>query len=86
MFIVSTRNFPPEVGGMQNLMEGLSLSLLKHGPVKVFADKSTNDEEFDKKSQLNITRISGFKIFRKYRKANLIKEFSFKNSIRAFFF
>ena len=36
MFVVSTRNFPPDIGGMQNLMEGLSIALLDHGPVKVF--------------------------------------------------
>ena len=86
MFVISTRNFPPEIGGMQNLMGGLSLSLLKHGPVKVFADKTNLENNFDKNSGINITRVSGFKIFRKYRKANLIKEFSLKNSIRAFFF
>jgi phosphatidylinositol alpha-1,6-mannosyltransferase len=86
MFVISTRNFPPEIGGMQNLMGGLSLSLLKHGPVKVFADKTNVENNFDKNSGINITRVSGFKIFRKYRKANLIKEFSLKNSIRAFFF
>ena len=38
MFVVSTRNFPPDIGGIQNLIEGLSNSLLNHGPVKVFAD------------------------------------------------
>ena len=38
MFLVATRNFPPEIGGIQNLMEGLSNALLNHGPVKVFAD------------------------------------------------
>ena len=86
MFVISTRNFPPEIGGMQNLMGGLSLSLLKHGPVKVFAEKTNVENNFDKNSGINITRVSGFKIFRKYRKANLIKEFSLKNSIRAFFF
>ena len=86
MFVISTRNFPPEIGGMQNLMGGLSISLLKHGPVKVFADKSNLENDFDKNAGINITRVSGFKIFRKYRKANLIKEFSLKNSIRAFFF
>ena len=86
MFVISTRNFPPEIGGMQNLMGGLSLSLLKHGPVKVFADKTNLENNFDKNAGINITRVSGFKIFRKYRKANLIKEFSLKNSIRAFFF
>ena len=86
MFVISTRNFPPEVGGMQNLMGGLSLSLLKHGPVKVFAEKTNVENNFDKNAGINITRVSGLKIFRKYRKANLIKEFSLKNSIRAFFF
>jgi phosphatidylinositol alpha-1,6-mannosyltransferase len=85
MFVISTRNFPPEIGGMQNLMGGLALALLKHGPVKVFAEKTTK-EEFDKRNGIDITRVAGFKIFRKYRKANLIKEFSINNSVRAFFF
>ena len=35
MFLVVTRNFPPDIGGIQNLMEGLSNALLNHGPVKV---------------------------------------------------
>ena len=35
MFLIVTRNFPPEVGGMQILMGGLSENLLAHGPVKV---------------------------------------------------
>ena len=42
MFLVSTRNFPPDIGGIQNLMEGLANALLNHGPVKVFADKVEN--------------------------------------------
>ena len=86
MFVISTRNFPPEIGGIQSLMGGLSLSLLKHGPVKVFAEKTSEDNNFDKNNGIDVTRVSGFKIFRKYRKANLIKEFSLKNSVRAFFF
>jgi phosphatidyl-myo-inositol dimannoside synthase len=86
MFLVSTRNFPPELGGMQNLMEGLSSALLNHGPVKVFAENIDNSEEYDHNSKLNIERVSGFKIFRKYRKANLVKEFMELNQIRATFF
>ena len=86
MFLVSTRNFPPEVGGMQNLMEGLSNALLNHGPVKVFADVVDNYYLYDQSSKLNIERVSGFKIFRKYRKANIIKEFIQNNEIRACFF
>ncbi len=86
MFIVSTRNFPPEIGGMQNLMGGLSNALLNHGPVKVFAEGAEKAEIYDQTSKLNIERVSGFKIFRKYRKANLVKEFIETNQIRAAFF
>ena len=86
MFLVSTRNFPPDIGGIQNLMEGLSNALLNHGPVKIFADNSEKAEEYDQNSNLNIQRVSGLKIFRKYRKANLVKEFINENSLRAAFF
>ena len=86
MFLVSTRNFPPEIGGMQNLMEGLSNALLNHGPVKVFAEEFDESKDYDQNSKLNIERVSGFKIFRKYRKANLVKEFINSNEIRACFF
>ena len=54
MFLVATRNFPPELGGMQNLMEGLSNALLNHGPVKVFADNSENANTYDENSNLSI--------------------------------
>ena len=83
MFLVSTRNFPPELGGMQNLMEGLSNALLNHGPVKVFAESHNEAEGYDQTSNLSIKRVSGLKIFRKYRKANLVKEFLLLNEIRS---
>ncbi len=86
MFLISTRNFPPDIGGIQNLMEGLSNALLNHGPVKVFADSYENSEEYDQNSKLSVVRVSGFKIFRKYRKANLIKDFIRNNNLRAAFF
>tara|TARA_Y100000590_G_scaffold22898_1_gene26336 strand:+ start:1952 stop:3049 length:1098 start_codon:yes stop_codon:yes gene_type:complete len=84
MFLIITRNFPPEVGGMQSLMGGLSETLLDHGPVKVFADENKNSESYDKISRLNIERVSGLKLFKKYRKANLVNTFiNEKNNIRA---
>ena len=86
MFLISTRNFPPDIGGIQNLMEGLSIALLNHGPVKVFADSFESSEIYDQNSKLNIQRVSGFKIFKKYRKANLVKEFINNNNPRAVFF
>ncbi len=86
MFVVSTRNFPPDIGGIQSLMEGLSNSLLNHGPVKVFADSYTDSEKYDKNSPLHIERVSGFKLFKKIRKASLVNNFIKNNEIRAIFF
>ena len=86
MFLISTRNFPPDIGGIQNLMEGLSTALLNHGPVNVFADSFEDSQKYDQDSKLNIQRISGFNFFKKYRKANLVKEFINHNDLRAAFF
>ena len=44
MFVISTRNFPPDLGGIQNLIEGLAKALISHGPVKVFADSFPDSE------------------------------------------
>ena len=86
MFLVITRNFPPDVGGIQMLMGGLSESLLNHGPVKVFAYDFTGSNIYDSKSSANIERVKGIKLFRKYRKANLVNDFINNNSnIRAVF-
>ena len=79
MFLIVTRNFPPDVGGMQNLMGGLSESLVEHGPVKVFAYEFQNSKIFDNKSLISIERVKGIKLFKKYRKANLVNDFIKKN-------
>ncbi len=87
MFVISTRNFPPDVGGMQNLIGGLANALVNHGPVKVFADQSERSEEYDKVSKASIERFGGIKLFRKYRKANRVSEFITENqNIRSIFF
>ena len=84
MFLIVTRNFPPDIGGMQVLMGGLSESLLNHGPVKVFTYEYQNSNDYDSKSSINIDRVKGIKLFRKYRKANLVNEFINKTpNIRA---
>ena len=86
MFLIITRNFPPDIGGMQALMGGLSESLLNHGPVKVFAYEHIDSNLYDRKTSVDIERVKGIKLFRKYRKANIVNEFVNKNSnIRAVF-
>ena len=86
MFVIITRNFPPDIGGIQNLMEGLSKALEKHGSVKIFADEHQNCKNYDQNSNSEIQRIGGFKIFRKFRKAYAVNEYLKSNKVKAIFF
>ena len=75
MYLVVTRSFPPELGGMQNLMWGLTKSISKYNLTKVFADYQENHKEIDDSVSFSVERIGGAKLIRKYRKAYLINEF-----------
>ena len=86
MFVVITRNFPPDIGGIQSLMEGLSKGLAKHGSVKVFADDYPSCNDYDQNSNLEIQRIRGFKVFRKFRKAYAVNEYLKINKVKGIFF
>ncbi len=81
MYLIVTRSFPPEVGGMQNLMWGLSRELSKNFMIKVFADHIEGHENFDEQASFTIERVGGIKLLRKYRKAQLINEFIKENKI-----
>ena len=79
MYLIITRTFPPEVGGMQNLMWGLARSLSKLDMIKVFADYHEDHKKFDEKVSFTIERVSGVKLLRKYRKSLLINEYLNEN-------
>ena len=81
MYLIVTRSFPPEVGGMQNLMWGLSRELSKNFMIKVFADHIEGHKEFDEQASFSIERVGGIKLLRKYRKAQLINEYIKENKI-----
>ena len=81
MYLIITRSFPPEIGGMQNLMWGLVNELSKNYMIKVFADYYENHKDFDEEVSFSIERVGGIKLLRKYRKAQLINEFIKKNKI-----
>ena len=49
MYLIVTRAFPPELGGMQSLMWGLTKEMSKNFMIKVFADYQEKHKEFDKK-------------------------------------
>ena len=74
MYLIVARNYPPEVGGIQTVMGGLSKALSKYELIKVFTFKSKNNSEFDNKVSFSIERIGGSKLFRKYRLAYLVNE------------
>ena len=75
MHLVVTRSYPPEIGGMQNLMWGLTNSLSKHDLIKVFADDHEDAKQFDKRVSFTIERIGGPKIIKKYRKSFLVNNY-----------
>ncbi len=79
MYLIVTRSFPPEVGGMQNLMWGLTNSISKYNLIKVFADHQENHNNIDDSVSFSIERVGGTKLLRKYRKAYLVNDFIKKN-------
>ncbi len=81
MYLIVTRSFPPELGGMQSLMWGLSRMLSKNFMIKVFADYIEGHNNFDEQASFSIERVGGIKLLRKYRKAQLINEFIKENKI-----
>ena len=82
MYLIATRAFPPELGGMQSLMWGLAKEMSKNFMIKVFADYEKNHKEFDKEINFSIERVGGIKFLRKIRKAQLINEFLKENKVQ----
>ena len=81
MYLIVTRAFPPELGGMQSLMWGLSKEMSKNFMIKVFADYHVNHKEFDENINFTIERVGGIKFLRKIRKAQLLDEISKEKKI-----
>ena len=82
MYLIITRAFPPELGGMQSLMWGLTKEMSKNFMIKVFADYQENHKKKKKKENFSIERVGGIKFLRKIRKAQLINEFIKENKVQ----
>ena len=82
MYLIVTRAFPPELGGMQNLMWGLTKEMSKNFMIKVFADYQENHKEFDNNENFSIERVGGIKFLRKIRKAQLVNEYLKENKVQ----
>ena len=72
MIIITTQCFAPKIGGIESLMTGMAEAMAKNGEeVLVLADgKETKD---DHKQYYTIKRFSGWKPFRRLRKANYLE-------------
>jgi len=79
MIIILTQCFPPRVGGIENLVENLSLELSKFHEVLVLADQhnKSKDTLYDvsHKNNFLINRIGGLKFFRKRKKLSELKKY-----------
>ena len=82
MYLIVTRSFPPELGGMQSLMWGLAHEMSKNFMIKVFADFHDNHKNFDEQANFSIERVGGIKFLRKIRKSQLIDEFTKENKVK----
>ena len=75
MIIISTQCFPPTLGGIENLVYNIALHLARAGrEVTVFADGRETAEEaaFDAQQIFSIKRFTGFKPWRRRKKARAI--------------
>jgi phosphatidylinositol alpha-1,6-mannosyltransferase len=66
---------------MQNHLWGFSKELSKNFMIKVFADYIEGHKNFDEQASFTIERVGGPKILRKYRKANLVDQFTRDNKV-----
>ena len=83
--VISTQCFPPVLGGIEILMQGLANSLYKYKfNMFIFADGKnlSEDEKYDNFLKYEIIRYRGLKIIRKRRKSIDIEKFiNFKKNI-----
>ncbi|WP_296434576.1 glycosyltransferase family 4 protein [Zhongshania sp.] len=73
--IISTQNYPPSAGGIQNYMHELAVALHKLGNnVQVICDAPTVDgqADFDNSLPFSVERLSGPKFLRRRRKAKSV--------------
>ena len=85
MIIILTQCFPPAIGGIESLIENLSIELSKTHDVLVLADDhdKKNNIYYDSKynETIRIKRISGIKFFRKRKKLSELKKLLSSNKI-----
>ena len=85
MIIILTQCFPPRIGGIENLLENLSIELSKTHKTLVIADQHDqikdrlNDKNYN--NNLIVKRIGGIKFLRKRKKLAELKKLLLSNTI-----
>lgn len=82
MIVITTQCFPPRIGGIENLLHGISAALFSRGhQIIVFADSHGDAQEiaFDSKQGFVVKRYSGMKFLRRRKKARDIRLFIQQN-------
>jgi len=86
MIIILTQCFPSRVGGIENLISNLALSLSTQEKIIVFADQQNifYDAIYDQslKDKILVRRVGGIKFFRRRRKIRELKPFILSNQIK----
>ena len=83
MFLILTQCFPPSVGGIESLMNGLARTLVAHGKVVVYADGHAY--EGDLTAPFTVQRFGGFKPWRRRIKASAATKICRTENIHAIF-
>jgi len=84
VIIITTQCFFPQIGGIESLMTGMADAMSSvDKEVLVLADGKENSEDQNKKYK--IKRFSGWKPYRRRRKAAYLKKFIKNNNIEAIY-
>ena len=86
MILILTQCFPSRIGGVENLISNLSLSLSNSQKIIVFADSHhlTNDAQYDNlyKNRITVYRTGGIKFLRRRKKIKEVKNFIESNEVK----
>ena len=85
MIIITTQCFEPQIGGIESLMTGMADSMSAIGnDILVLAD-GKDSSGIDKNKKYKIKRFSGWKPYRRLRKAQYLEKICKENNVKAIY-
>jgi phosphatidylinositol alpha-1,6-mannosyltransferase len=84
VIVITTQNFPPDIGGIQIYVGGLADALAARGhSVAVYCDAESRAAEFDRTRRYPIHRFGGAKLWQRWRKARAVNQRIAGGGVRA---